>query len=73
VWCLSEVVFLPFALADERGVLIHSVPAVVHCSVGGVEASTGHVDQVVPVPIEAGDGAMIDIDEEGLEWLLRGG
>jgi hypothetical protein len=45
----------------------------VHCSVGGVEASTGHVDQVVPVPIEAGDGAMIDIDEEGLEWLLRGG
>jgi hypothetical protein len=58
-------------LPRDVGVGVHGVAAVVDLAVAGVELSGGwHVDEVVPVAVEAGDGAVIDADEEGLERLL---
>jgi hypothetical protein len=53
-------------------VLIEPVAVVAHRAVGVVKTSPGHVHQVVPVPVETGGRAMIDIHEEGLKWLLCG-
>ncbi len=60
-------IILRVVLAHEVGMGVHGVAVVVDLAVAGVELSGGwHVDEVVPVAVEAGDGAVIDADEEGL-------
>ena len=69
----GEIVFR-VVLADQVWVGVHGVAVVVDLAVAGIELSERwHVDEVMPIAIEAGDGAVIDANQkslEGLEGLL---
>jgi hypothetical protein len=66
-----EVVFLHSTFAHQGRVLVHPVSAVMHGSVRAVKASSCHVDEVVPVAIEAGSGTVVHIDQQRVQRLLR--
>ena len=67
----SEVVLVVVRPACDVGVGVASVAAIVDGSAAGVHgAEGGLVDEVVPVAVEACDGAAVDADEECLQGLL---
>src|ERR1035438_3714044 len=68
---VGEIVFLSLAFAHQRRMLIEPVSVVAHRAIWGVKASAGWIDQVVPIPIEAGRGTMVDVNDKGLQRLLR--
>ena len=68
---IGEIVFLSLAFAHQLRMLIEPVSVVAHRAVGGVKASAGWIDQVVPIPIKAGRGTTVDINDKGLQGLLR--
>ena len=51
---------------------VHGVGLVVDRAVG-VKSATGRlVDEVMPVSVEAGDGAVVDADEKSFQRFLAG-
>ena len=60
-------------LAHDVGVGIHGIRLVVDLAAPRVQSPPGGlIDQVVPVAVEARDGAAINSDQKGLEGLLAG-
>src|ERR1700758_2097635 len=58
-------------LADDIRVIVHGVGLVIDRAIASVESVAGRlVNEVMPVSVEAGDGAMVDTNEQGLEGLL---
>src|ERR1700761_7818472 len=58
-------------LADDIRVIVHGVGLVIDRAIASVESVAGRlVHEVMPVSVEAGDGAMVDTNEQGLEGLL---
>ena len=69
-----EIVLVVMRSAGDVRVSIFRVGGVVDGAIRSVEgAGWSLVDEVVPVSIQAGDGAMIDTDEQRLERLLSQG
>lgn len=67
----GEVILFVVLAAEDIGVGVHRVTMVVDGACAGVESSTGSlVYEVMPVSIEAGDGAMVEANDQGLERLL---
>ena len=66
----GEIVLL-VVLADDVRVIVHGVGLVIDLAIASVESAAGRlVHEVMPVSVEAGDGAMVDANEKGLEGLL---
>ena len=68
----GEVVLGGLDGAGDVKLLIEGVGVVFDLALGGVEVCAGHVDQVVPATVEVDRGAMVNVDEESIEGLLRG-
>jgi hypothetical protein len=69
----GEVVLGGAGAEGEVGVLVEGVGVVLDLAVGGVEIGAGLVDKVVPGAVEGGGGTVVEVDEDGLEGLLRDG
>ena len=64
-------IVLLVVLAHDVGVLIHGVALVVDLTARRIQSAPWRlVDQVVPVPVQTGDGAMIDADKKRLQRFL---
>ena len=71
-WGGGEIVLSGLGGAGNVELLVEGVGVVFDLALGGVKIGAGHVDEVVPRAVEADGGAVINVDEESVEWFLRG-